>query len=127
MATATLRRARAKVSPPVHGTCKWFGPVDAGRLDAGQAVLEIAGENGNANSYWVRTIRDEKEQLLGYRLTKFGADSEAEAAAYDIDTTFGPDANSWTCECLDWLSRRRDGGCRHIASLRSALAKLGLL
>jgi hypothetical protein len=126
MVTLSPRRARARVSPPVHGTCRWFGPIDAARLDAGQAVLEIAA-NDNANSYWVRTIRDEQGQLLGYRLTKFGAGSEAEAVTYDIDITFGPDANSWTCECLDFLTRRRDGGCRHIASLRSALTKLGLL
>jgi hypothetical protein len=127
MATVSPRRARARVSPPVHGKCKWFGPIDAARLDAGQAVLEIVGENGNANSYWVRTIRDEQEHLLGYRLTKFGAGSEAEAVTYDIDITFGQDPNSWSCECWDFLSRRRDGGCRHIASLRSALLKLGLL
>jgi hypothetical protein len=123
MATLSPRRARAKVSPPVHGTCKWFGPIDAARLEAGQAVLEIAA-NDNANSYWVQSIRDEKGVLLGYRLTKFGADSEADAVSYDIDITFGPDANSWTCECLDFLSRRRNGGCKHIAALRHALRRV---
>jgi hypothetical protein len=123
MTTVLPRRARAKVSPPVHGTCKWFGPIDAGRLDKGQAILEIAA-NDNANSYWVQSIRDEKGVLLGYRLTKFGAGSEAEAVSYDIDITFGLDANSWTCECLDWLSRRRNGGCRHVASLWHALRRV---
>jgi hypothetical protein len=121
-----------KVYPAVHGIARWIGPVDGSILDGGIAVLEIeVPRQGRelaplVQRYWVERLRDEEGLVLGYRLEKWRTPASPETATYDIDVSFGPAPQDHNCNCGDYLSRRRPGGCKHVASLYAALRKIGL-
>lgn len=70
---------------------------------------------------YVSELPPEDEPIIyGYQITK------ADGAVYHIDaaTRWG----QWQCDCPDAVYRgERPGGCRHVAALRQALAKIATL
>jgi hypothetical protein len=124
MNTLTSAKSQPRL-PAVRGTARWVGLVPTQHsLDCGCGWLRITGENGNVGNYWVKTIRGEGGEVLGYNLLRFNLETDATLADYDLDLGAG------TCECRDWLTRshrRPGGGCRHLNGLQAALAKAGLL
>lgn len=95
---------------PVTGTAKWVLAMSA----AGFGVIEITTATGTKR-YSVTTLPNG-----GYRMLS------EQGQVYDIDAA----AEHWTCDCPDYLHSRanRDpNGCRHVAGLRAALAKIGRL
>jgi hypothetical protein len=123
MNTLTTAKNQGRL-PAVHGNARWVGlvPTQHG-LDCGCGWLEIRGENGNTGNYWVKTVRGEGGEVLGYNLLRFDLETDVTLADYDLDLGAG------TCECKDFLMRahrREGGGCRHVNALRASLVKAGL-
>ncbi len=98
--------------PAVEVSGRWLRGLD----ESGTGLLEITG-----TLYGVLEIHAEDGRVLGYRLVKSARDG---GEVYDVDTTFGPAPEFYSCECLDFLTRRRPTGCRHCLGLHKALAAL---
>ena len=105
---------------PATGSCHWawkLGPVD-GRDQTGLLELTM---NGKSTLYGVHRLFT-KGKVVGFRVHKWQGDP----TMYDIDVTVQP----WTCDCPDYLTRRAGidpAGCKHVRSVRAALAAIGQL
>lgn len=105
----------------VHGTARWVGLFEPSLLDFGAALLRIATP-GQAAEYWVGRVRDEVGKVTAYTVRKDGT-----GRTHAIDVTFGGIAYG-VCTCDDAkYCPRRPGGCRHVAALRAALKRVGLV
>jgi hypothetical protein len=110
MSVLRNRPARRNLKPS-HGTARWLQPMPF----LGKGVLEI-----NGTAYTVERLHnfddDAGPRPVGFRLTK------EDGTVYDISTDrpYG-----WECDCPDGTyNSERPGGCKHIASLKAALAQL---
>jgi hypothetical protein len=122
MTTATLPRTR-KPARETHGTCRLIPacnlPLPAA-LDAGEAMLSIIPEHGEPTNYLVQRLADPDGQTVGFRLLRLAA-YIVDRKLYDIDVTGG---FGLRCDCPDCEFRSRE--CKHIRSLRAALAAAGI-
>lgn len=121
MTQTTTRRNPAKPQS-VRGVARWVGGTPTqGRLDDGDAILQITAHGKEPAFYFVTANKDKNGRLLGYRLVKI--DGLERTATYDVDVT----TPHWTCDCPDATFTDRPGGCKHIGGLRAALRAAGLL
>jgi hypothetical protein len=122
---ASVLRRRPALQP-VSVRARWLGDIGPGHLDRGSAVLELAARTAKgpvAACYWVKRLAGPGGRTEGYRLAKF-----ASAEAHDVDVSFGPAAEAWSCDCGDYCWRssvRPGGGCKHTVGLAQALKEVG--
>src|SRR5262245_53067382 len=100
--TPSGQPVKASSHPPVSGTCRWIRKPSR---DA-RAILAI---NGVHYAIW---FIHEGERLTGFRLMS------AAGKVYDLPVSLDD------CSCPDSTFRPRPGGCKHVKSLRAALAAL---
>ena len=122
----TTKRPAGKTAPVTHGQCR-ITHSDAASLDEcldhGAVILVIMPERAPWRDYWVRSIRNERGRIIGYRLETLVGSVEDAAPVYEIETDFGPLPEHWFCSCPDFGYRRRGGlgRCKHCNSLFAAL------
>ena len=116
-----MKATRNRKAPqPVSGSARWVGGVPSqGRLDDGDAILQITVAGKEPGFYHVETNRD-GETVRGYRLIKI--DALLNAATYDVELHGD---GSLTCDCPDAINVERPGGCKHVKALKAALAACG--
>jgi hypothetical protein len=110
-----MKATRNRKAPqPVQGTCRWVGGIPSlAALDNGAAMLLIKPENKEPAAYHVQRLKD-GENVVGYRLTKAGVENPV----YDVEQI----GDRFRCDCPDATHTDRPGGCKHVRSLRVALA-----
>jgi hypothetical protein len=116
MTTATKTRKPARQT---HGSC--FLQATGNRtltqaLDSGDAMLTLHTDKAVTN-YLVQRLADPDGETVGFRLLKL-APYIVDRKLYDIDLT---QSYGWQCDCPDALFQNRE--CKHVRSLRAALAK----
>jgi hypothetical protein len=111
--------------PAIKGTARWVGGApSAWSLECGSAYLVITTAKGSRGDYWVGVIRD-GAKLVGYRLTRFDLESGEDVASYEIDVSFGPGPEGWSCDCPSATFRPRV--CKHAKAVHASLKQAGLL
>ncbi len=123
MTTATQTTNPMKQDTVRHGTCRLDPACNlplADALDAGEAMLTIYPERGDAANYTVQRLRDADGGTVGFRLTRL-AWYIVDRKVYDIDVTPG---YGWQCDCPDAQYRSQE--CKHVRSLRAALTQAGI-
>ena len=119
-----MKATRNRKAPqPVHGSAKWIGgnPTQ-GRLDDGDAILQITAAGKEPGFYHVETNRDgDTVRSSAIKLIKI--DGLEQTATYDVDAT----GKDWTCDCPDAVYVDRPNGCKHSVGLRAALKAANLL
>ncbi len=106
-----------------HGTCRLIPTGNlslADALESGDAMLAIYPERGEAANYTVQRLADADGRTVGFRLTRL-AWYIVDRKLYDIDVTPG---FGWRCDCPD--AQYRSHECKHVRSLRAALAQAGI-
>ncbi len=118
-----MTTATPKQTAPRHGSCRLVPACNlplADALDAGEAMLTIYPERGEAANYTVQRLADSDGRTIGFRLTRL-AWYIVDRKLYEIDVTPG---YGWQCDCPDAQYRSRE--CKHVRSLRAALAQAGI-
>jgi hypothetical protein len=122
-ATATRTPKSRKPARETHGVCRLCPACNLTlpqALDAGEVVLSIIPERGNPANYVVKCLADPDGATVGFRLMKL-AWYIVDRKVYDIDVTPG---YGWQCDCPDAEFQGRE--CKHVRSLRAALANAGI-
>lgn len=123
--TKTTKKTR-KPATPVHGTAKWIGGTPTqGRLDDGDAIIQITAEGKESSFFHVESVRD-GNALRGYRLIKIAPLDET--ATYDLEIT----PYGLRCDCPDALYTDRPDGaagcaCKHAKGVLAALKSAKLI
>lgn len=126
MNQTTTNRSAGKPAPVTHGKCRLTHSEHASLdecLDHGAVILVIMPEHAPWRDYWCRAIRNERGQIVGYRLETLVGSVEDAAPVYQIETDFGPLPEHWFCSCPDFAFRRGPGlgRCKHCNSLAVAI------
>lgn len=128
MAQITTKPTARKTAPVTHGKARLTHSDLASLdecLDAGAVILFLMPERGPWRDYFVRSIKNERGKVIGYRLETLVGSVEDAAPVYQIDTSFGGGVRWWFCDCPDATYRRRNGhgGCKHCNSLAACLER----
>lgn len=121
MTILSKSRSPRKPARETHGTCYLTHhgyPTLERALDSGNALLTIHAQR--CTNYLVQRLSDPDGETVGYRLMKL-TDYIVDRKIYDIDITLG---YGWQCDCPDAVSQDRE--CKHVRSLRAALAANGI-
>lgn len=94
-------------------------------LDAGAGILTLMPDNGRWADYLVRSDRDAKGKVVGYRLEQIVSSVEDKSPVYDLDSSFGGIEDFTCCDCPDAIWNHRNSSfavpCKHVRGLRAAL------
>lgn len=120
MGTITRTRSPRKPAKETHG--KAF--ISTGNLtiqealDRGELLLTL--HTDTCTNYLVQRLSDPDGETVGFRMMKL-TDYIVDRKVYDIDVCCGKD---WLCDCPDAQFQNRE--CKHVRSLRAALASNGI-
>lgn len=118
-----MTTTQRKPARETHGIARFVstGPLPLPQaLDAGETLLALYPERGNATSYQVQRLSDPDGATVGFRLLKL-TPFIIDRKVYDIDVTPG---YGWQCDCPDAQFQSRE--CKHCKALRAALVKEGI-
>ena len=126
MAQITTKPTARKTAPVTHGKARLTHSDLASLdecLDAGAVILFLMPDNGSWRDYFVRSIKNERGKVIGYRLETLVGSVEDAAPVYEVDCSFGGINDYMACDCPDWTWRRRNTGCncKHILGLKAAM------
>jgi hypothetical protein len=119
--TLTATKKTRKPARETHGKCYLkaaLGKTLEQSLDAGDALLTL--HTDCCTNYTVQRLPDPDGETVGFRMVKLTA-YIIDRKLYDIDVCCGKD---WLCDCPDAQFQNRE--CKHVRSLRAALAKNGI-
>jgi hypothetical protein len=106
-------------------TCRWLSENPAEALSSGHGALLQMTVPRSIRGGWqmLTTCYIVLPILGGFQLLKEGDGRVVET--HSIDTSFGPAAEDWVCDCPAFTFGRQ-GACKHCCGLFAALKRAGL-